>query len=236
MIHDNEITLLIPAKNEKDSIFYVLNELKKYKFKIFVILEKSDVETLKVVKKFKNQIIFQQKKEKGYGSAILKGLKNVKTKYFSIFNADYSFNPKEIKNMKIILKKKDLDIIFASRYSGFSSGSDDDTMLTFIGNKIFSIIGKTLFQLNINDILYNFILAKTEKVKSLNLKCSDFSLCVEIPLKAKQKKLKFTDCPSYERKRYSGKKKVNEFKDGFLILFYFLKFFLKNLLIIFFFI
>jgi hypothetical protein len=236
MIHDNEITLLIPAKNEKDSIFYVLNELKKYKFKIFVILEKSDVETLKVVKKFKNQIIFQQKKEKGYGSAILKGLKNVKTKYFSIFNADYSFNPKEIKNMKIILKKKDLDIIFASRYSGFSSGSDDDTMLTFIGNKIFSIIGKTLFQLNINDILYNFILAKTEKVKSLNLKCSDFSLCVEIPLKAKQKKLKFTDCPSYERKRYSGKKKVNEFKDGFLILSYVLKFFLKNLLIIFFFI
>ena len=30
------------------------------KFKIFVILEESDLETLKVVKKFKNQIIFQQ--------------------------------------------------------------------------------------------------------------------------------------------------------------------------------
>lgn len=228
MIEDNEITLLIPAKNEKESISYVLKELKKYKFKIFVILEKSDVETLKVVKKFKNQIIFQQKKEKGYGSAILKGLKKIKTKYFSIFNADGSFNPKEIKNMKIILENKELDIIFASRYSGFSSGSDDDTILTFIGNKIFSFIGKTLYQLKINDILYNFILAKTEEVKSLNLECSDFTLCVEIPLKAKQNKLKFTDSPSYERKRYSGKKKVNEFKDGFLILFYILKFFFKK--------
>ena len=41
MIHDNEITLLIPAKSEKESIFYFLNELKKYKFKIFVILEES---------------------------------------------------------------------------------------------------------------------------------------------------------------------------------------------------
>lgn len=78
MIDDNDITLLIPAKNEKESISYVLNELKKYKFEIFVILEKSDVGTLKVVKKFKNQIIFQQKNEKGYGSAILKGLKRVK--------------------------------------------------------------------------------------------------------------------------------------------------------------
>lgn len=50
MIEDNEITLLIPAKNEKESISYVLKELKKYKFKIFVILEKSDVDTLKDVK------------------------------------------------------------------------------------------------------------------------------------------------------------------------------------------
>lgn len=179
-------------------------------------------------KNLKIKLFFNKKKEKGYGSAILKGLKRVKTKYFSIFNADGSFNPKEIKNMKIILKNKELDIIFASRYSGFSSGSDDDTMLTFIGNRIFSFIGKTLYQLNINDILYNFILAKTEEIKSLNLKCSDFSLCVEIPLKAQQKKLKFTDCPSYERKRYSGKKKVNEFKDGFLILFYIFKFFFKK--------
>jgi len=228
MIDDNEITLLIPAKNEKESISYVLNELKKYKFEIFVILEKSDADTLKVVKKFKNQIIFQQKNEKGYGSAILKGLKRVKTKYFCIFNADGSFNPKEIKNMKKILTNKQLDIIFASRYSGFSSGSDDDTILTYIGNKIFSFIGKTLYQLEINDILYNFILANTKKIKSLNLKCLDFSLCVEIPLKAKQNKLKFIDRPSYERKRYSGKKKVNEFKDGFLILFYMIKFFFKK--------
>ena len=60
MINDNEITLLIPAKNEKESISYVLKELKKYKFKIFVILEKSDVDTLKDVKKFKNQITVKQ--------------------------------------------------------------------------------------------------------------------------------------------------------------------------------
>lgn len=228
MINDNEITLLIPAKNEKESISYVLQELKKYKFKILVILEKSDVDTLKGVKKFKNQIVFQKKNEKGYGSAILKGLKRAKTEYFCIFNADGSFNPNEIKNMKKILTNKELDIIFASRYSGSKSGSEDDTILTYIGNKIFSFIGKTLYKLEINDILYNFILAKTKKIKSLNLKCLDFTLCVEIPLTAQKKKLKFADCPSYERKRYSGKKKVNEFKDGFLILFYILKFFFKK--------
>ena len=226
MIEDNEITLLIPAKNEKESISYVLKELKKYKFKIFVILEKNDVETLKLAKKFKNQIIFQQKKEKGYGSAILKGLKKAKTKYFCIFNADGSFNPNEIRNMKTTLINNDLDIVFASRYLGPKSGSDDDTILTFLGNQIFSFLGKILYQLPISDLLYTFILAKTKKVKNLKLASYDFRLCAEIPIKAKINKLNFTDCWSYERKRYSGKKKVNEFKDGFLILVYMLKLFL----------
>ena len=36
--------------------------------------------------------------------------------------------------------------------------------------------------------------------------------------KAKLKSFRVFDFPSYERPRISGKKKVNEFKDGFLIL------------------
>jgi glycosyltransferase involved in cell wall biosynthesis len=229
MIKDEEITLVIPAKNEKESISYVLNELSKYKFKIFVILEKTDYETLTAVQEFKNQIIFQQKKEKGYGSAIIKGIKKVKTKYFCIFNADGSFNPNEIRNMKKTLIYNDLDIVFASRYLGLKSGSDDDTILTFLGNKIFTFIGEILYQLQISDILYTFILAKSKKVKNLQLTCHDFRLCVELPIKAKLNKLNFKDCRSYERKRYSGIKKVNELKDGFLILLYMIKFFFLKL-------
>jgi hypothetical protein len=228
MIKDKEITLIIPAKQEKESLGYVLNELKKYDFKIIIILEESDLDTFEVAKNFKNLVIFQKKTEKGYGSAILKGLKKVKTNYFSIFNADGSFNPVEIKNMKEILFSKSFDIVFASRYLGFGSGSDDDSLLTWTGNKLFTFLGNIIYRTNISDILYTFILGKTEKIKKLNLKNNDFRICVEIPIKAKKKNLKITDCISYERKRYSGKKKVNEFKDGFLILFYILKFFLEK--------
>ena len=38
-------------------------------------------------------------KKKGYGAALIEGIKNVKTKYFCIFNADGSFNPKELSIM-----------------------------------------------------------------------------------------------------------------------------------------
>jgi hypothetical protein len=39
-----------------------------------------------------------------------------------------------------------------------------------------------------------------------------------LPVLAKFKKYKFISKPSYERSRLTGKKKVNELKDGFLIL------------------
>ena len=44
------LTLVIPAKNEKESLPLVLKELKKYKLKKIVVLEKSDLATIKSIK------------------------------------------------------------------------------------------------------------------------------------------------------------------------------------------
>ena len=50
------------------------------------------------------------------------------------------------------------------------------------------------------------------------LKRKDFRFCIELPVLVKFKKYKLISRSSYERSRLSGKKKVNELKDGFLIL------------------
>tara|TARA_B110000483_G_scaffold224912_1_gene284114 strand:- start:1881 stop:2036 length:156 start_codon:yes stop_codon:yes gene_type:complete len=47
---------------------------------------------------------------------------SVKQNIFSIFNADGSFKPSEIKKMHESLQSKKLDFIFASRYQA-NSGS-----------------------------------------------------------------------------------------------------------------
>ena len=152
-------------------------------------------------------------------------MNSVETDYTCIFNADGSFDPKYLKEM-LNLCKENRDFVFASRYMK-EGGSDDDTLLTKIGNFIFSMIGNIFFSLNISDILYTFLLGKTDSFKKLDLKSNDFCLCVEMPIKAKRLKMNFIDAPSYERKRIAGKKKVSEFKDGFKILTYMIKSFFK---------
>jgi len=221
----HNLTLVIPAKNEEYSLPLVLGEIKNFKFKKIIILPKNDRKTLNSIKNFTCKIIKQ--KNPGYGNAIIEGINSVKTQYLCIFNADGSFDPKYLRTMLNMAKKKN-DFIFTSRYLT-NGGSDDDTFLTFFGNKIFTLMGNIFFNLKLSDILFTYILGKTNKFKNLNLKSKDFTLCTEIPIKIKKKNYKYISIASYERSRLGGKKKVNEFIDGLLILISLFKFFfIKN--------
>jgi len=216
------LTLIIPAKKEAESLPQVLQEIKNVDCKIIVILESSDIETIESIKDFDRKIVYQS--NKGYGDALIQGINNVQTDYLCIYNADGSFDPKYLNNMLSLCKNQ--DYVFASRYLK-EAGSEDDTIITKVGNIFFTTLGNLLFSLKLSDILFTYVLGKTKSFKLLNLKSKDFRLCVEIPISAKRMNFSYVDIPSYERKRIAGKKKVNEFRDGFKILFYMIKRFLR---------
>ena len=219
-----DLTLIIPAKKEVESLPVFLNEIESYKCKKFVVLQKEDLETKEAIRKIKNIKIIEQMNN-GYGNALIEGINSVRTKYCCIINADGAMNPKYLDKMKKLCKNK--DFVFATRYQKPGGGSDDDDSITFIGNYFFTIVSNFLFNLKISDILFTYILGKTSSFKNLKLKNFDFRICVEIPIKAKLQNMNYTCLPSYERSRIGGKKKVNVLKDGFLIGTEILKYFLK---------
>ena len=104
------LTLLIPAKFEADSLPKVLEELKDYDLNIIVVLEERDEETIESIKNFNLKIIKQN--NNGYGSALIEGIKAIETEYLCIFNADGSFQPKDLKPMIDLCKNS--DFVFAS--------------------------------------------------------------------------------------------------------------------------
>ncbi len=220
----SDLTLIIPAKNEKESLPKVLDELKNYNFEKNILLESSDKLTIESIKKYDCNIIFQD--SKGYGNALKKGIETTKTEFFCIFNADGSFNPKELNLMINKLKNDEYDFVFASRYEK-DCKSDDDTLITLIGNYAFTFLGKIFFKLQITDILYTFVMAKTSCAKELGLSADDFSFCVELPIKAKRAGYKICTTKSHERARIAGKKKVNAFRDGLKILISMIKLFIR---------
>lgn len=209
------ISLIIPAKNERLSLGEVLNELKDHKIvnEIIVIVDSAEDNSIPICREHKCKVVIQD--EKGYGSAIIEGFKNASNEYGCIFNADYSFDPKYL----IIMSNKtnENNFIFGSRYLENAS-SDDDDIITLVGNKCFSFFSQYFLKIKITDILYTYVLCDVSKFNDLKLKCKDFRLCVELPFKVSQKYKNYIDIPMHERARFAGKKNVNVLKDGFLIL------------------
>ena len=209
-----KISLIIPCKNEVESLGAVLSEVKDNKFvdEIIIVVDNEEDNSIPVIEKFNCKLIIQNKK--GYGSAIIEGFSKAKNNFGCIYNADYSFNPKYFDDL--IKLSKNYDFIFGSRYKGIG-GSDDDDAITFIGNKIFTFITNFILRIKLSDILFTYVLCNVERFNSLNLKNDDFKLCIELPVKVKKNNFSYVDLEMFERKRYDGKKKVNVIKDGLLI-------------------
>jgi glycosyltransferase involved in cell wall biosynthesis len=218
----NNLTLVIPAKEKTDCLLHVLKELKNFKIKKIVVIPKGDA--LPSDWRFGEMKIINQKNS-GYGNALIEGINYVKTDFFCIFNADGSFDPSELYQMMLLTKN--FDFIFGSRYLK-NAKSDDDTFITFLGNFIFSLIGKIFFNVKISDILYTYVLCSTKKTKELKIQSMDFGFCVELPIKVQRKKFNYTEIASHERRRISGIKNVNEFVDGTKILIKLIYFFFQR--------
>ena len=217
-----DLTLVIPAKNESESLPYVLSDLNNFNCKKIIVIDPFDEKTFEVTKNFNCKVIKQKKR--GYGNALIEGINLVQTTFMCIFNADGSFNSNELAVMRNKIITNKYDFIFASRYQE-NGKSDDDNLITTFGNFVFTKLGKIFFSLPITDILYTFVMGKTESFKKLNLEEPSFGFCVELPIKSKRNGMKFYSIAAHEKKRIAGKKKVNEFKDGFIILLSMLKLF-----------
>jgi glycosyltransferase involved in cell wall biosynthesis len=218
----HDLTLIIPAKNESESLPLVIDTLKNLPCHIKVSLKRDDISTIESIKDKNIEIFYQS--GKGYGNSLREAIIDCKTKYFCIFNADGSFEQKDlVKLYSLIL---DNDFVYTTRYEN-NGGSEDDTLITYIGNKFFSKLGNILFSLKISDILYTYLIGRTSSFNLLDIKSNDFRFCVELPIKMQSLNMKYECLPSYEKKRIAGKKKVNAFIDGFLILLEMIKLFIN---------
>jgi len=79
----NELTLIIPAKEESNSLPKVLEEVKKLELKKLIVLAENDYETINSIKDQDCEILFQT--GKGYGNAIREGILNLKLNILQFF-------------------------------------------------------------------------------------------------------------------------------------------------------
>jgi len=215
-----KVSVIIPALNEVGSIGQVLNDIPKDRVDEILVADGGSKDgTAELVTKMGYRIITQEKK--GYGAAIMSGINHAKGDVVVVINADGSMNPKDIPSL-VDKISEGYDMVLASRYLP-GAGSEDDTILHYIGNKIFTFMCNALYGLKISDVLYFFIAARKEIFEKIRPTSCNAGFCVEVPIRARKAGFKIGELASFEKKRTAGKAKVNAFTTGFKILIRILK-------------
>lgn len=211
-------SIIIPTRNEQGAIGKVLKEIPKSIVDQIIIIDghsKDDTanEAKASLRKGKDKFILQKKP--GFGNALIEAFGKATGDVIVIMNGDGSQNPNDIPSLLVKIKQG-YDYVIASRYAK-GAGSDDDTLIRFIGNRTLTFLTNLIHGTNVSDSLYFFTAIRKSELKKIHPKSPGFEFCIEILIMAHKAGLKFAEVPVVERASFS-KSKVNAFRVGLKIL------------------
>ena len=150
----NEISIVIPALNEEESIPSLISEIDnelsntQLKYEIIIVDDGSKVSLDSIIPKNKNLKIFRNLYTKGQSQSLLKGIENSEFKYICVLDGDGQNPPFEIKNL-IDTFNSDYENIDA--VCGFRKNRKDK-FLRSLYSKIANFFIRKLLKSNIKDL------------------------------------------------------------------------------------
>lgn len=185
------LTILIPALNEENTIKTVIN--KAYTFlntnkingEVLVINNGSTDQTVKVA--LENGARVETENNRGYGNAIKYGIKKAKGKYIIMADADNSYNLLEIDNIYYTLIKG-AEFVIGNRFYNLEKGSMK-FLHRYIGTPFLNFCINKKYNVKIKDV--NCGLRGFEKniMKELKLESQGMEIASEMIIKAIIKKV-----------------------------------------------
>jgi len=203
------ISVIIPAYNEADSIKSVLDNLKNTlnnlnleNFEIIVINDASTDNTKSVLESIENIKTINHSYNKGYGAGLKTGAKNAKHDWVLTFDADGQHNPKYIEEM---LKYTDEYDLIAGERQGYQG-----PWIRQPGKKVIHWLARYLLGHKVNDFNCGLRLIKRDEfLRFEHLYPDGFSCSTTSVFAFLKEKLNIKFVPLEINKRDSGKSLVN---------------------------
>jgi len=205
-------TVIIPTKNEIIGVKKILPMVDKKWAEEWLVIDGGSTDgTIEEVKRLDFKII--QQKGKGLGNAYREGVKIASSENVLFFSPDGNAIAEDIP--KLIKKRDegDYDIVQISRF-GKNGKSEDDTIITSFGNRMFTFLVNVFFGGKLTDALFGFKIVKKEIFDKINLDGEFLTLEQQMSIKASKLHLKIAEIDGVEPKRIGGKAKMQPLPTG----------------------
>lgn len=211
------LTILIPALNEENTIEIVIKKAKNFLEKnkiegeVLVINNASKDRTKEIALRSGARV--EDEEKIGYGNALRSGIEKAKGKYIIMGDADDSYNFLEIKEIYEELLKGN-DLVIGNRYYNLEKGSMK-FLNRYIGTPLINFLLNTKNKINIKDVNCGLRGFEKEKIEKIKLKSEGMEFASEMIIKAVKEGLKIKQININFYKDARGKKShLNIFRDG----------------------
>ena len=160
-------SVIIPTKNEVVGIKKILTNIdRSWADEWFLIDGNSDDGTVDEAKKLGFEVI--QQTGKGLSNAYREGVNYATCTNILFFSPDGNAEPNDIPKLIKKMSDENCDIVQISRF-GKNGISEDDTVITAFGNRMFTFLVNVFFGGKLTDSLFGFKIIKKSVFQSLNL-------------------------------------------------------------------
>jgi len=216
---EKDLTVLIPSLNEEIAIRKIIKETKEaldntdINYCILVSDNGSSDRTLDICKEEK--ILINYCENQGYGANLIHAMKKINSKYLIFYDADGSYDPKEIENfIREVGKDDSLGLITGNRLKKYEKDSMP-FLHRYIGTPILSFIIRFFFKIKIYDCNSGMRLLNNSFFKKINFFCNGMEFASEIFVKCSYSNIKVKEIFIKFRKDYRGSKPhLSTWSDG----------------------
>jgi glycosyltransferase involved in cell wall biosynthesis len=210
------VSIVIPARNEEETLGRVLAEVKAavkrisdYSFEVIVVADHCTDRTADIARDA-GVICLENKRKNGKGYALISGFEKSTGDIIVMMDGDYSHNPKDLQD---ILKafENGAGFVVASRSYG---GSDEYETVRLFGNAFLTFVFQVMFSRFISDALNGYKAFVRSVFDNYRYRSRRFEIEIELLANALRDKQKIAEVPSHERSRAGGKMKSHAITDG----------------------
>ena len=210
--HLPEVSVVIPALNEADSIGWVLGRIPDWVSEVVLVDGLSTDQTEQVARRLRPDLVVVHQRRPGKGSALRAGFAASRGEHIVMIDADGSTDPAEMARF-IDALDDGADFVKGSRYLP-GGGSADLTRLRSAGNRALAQLANLLYGSRFTDLCYGYCAFRRQLLDALTLTATGFEIETQLALNAVSAGLEVREVPSYERPRRAGVSNLNAYRDG----------------------